>query len=104
MAGLNFFQKKPEIPRLSSLPSGSFTVNAEGEILASTLPQSFPELQVREIGREVLNAFLSAQKAGLPLSELIIQYAALKITARELRGGAIIFLAPKSLTASKTAE
>ena len=104
MDRLNIFKKKPEAPRLSTLPSGSFTVDAHGQILASTLPQSFPEAQLREIGREVLNAFLSGQKAALPFSELIIQYAALKITAREMRGGAIIYLAPKSLTASKTTE
>jgi len=33
----------------------------------------------------------------LQFSELIVQYAAFKITAREMRGGAIIFLSPRAL-------
>jgi len=43
-----------------------------------------------------LNAFRQATTAQLPLSELVVEYPSLRITARELRGGAIIFLAPKS--------
>jgi len=37
------------------------------------------------------------------LNELIIQYSSLKIVARELRGGAIVFLTPQALatTAAK---
>jgi len=31
----------------------------------------------------------------MPLSELTLQFGSLQITARELRGGAIIFLTPK---------
>jgi len=45
----------------------------------------------------VLSTFQAAREAGIPLTELIADYAALKLTARELRGGAIIFLAPRSL-------
>ena len=37
-----------------------------------------------------------ADAAQLPISELIMNYATLRITARELRGGAIVFLAPKT--------
>jgi len=32
----------------------------------------------------------------MPLSELIVNYSALRILARELRGGAIVFLMPSS--------
>jgi len=39
--------------------------------------------------------FRQARKAQLPLAEMTIHFSSLKITARELRGGAIIFLAPK---------
>lgn len=82
---------------LVRLPTGSFTLDPSGRIVASTLPRSFPADQVRRIGDLVLTTFQLARDARIPLSELIADYAALKLTARELRGGAIIFLAPRSL-------
>ncbi|PYL01280.1 MAG: hypothetical protein DME18_04400 [Verrucomicrobia bacterium] len=82
---------------LVRLPTGSFTLDPSGRTVASTLPRSFPAEQVRQIGELVLSTFKSARGAGIPLTELIADYAALKLTARELRGGAIIFLAPRSL-------
>jgi len=84
-------------PTLVRLPTGSFTVDPTGKVVASTLPQSFPAAQVRRMGDQVLATFRSAREANIPLTELIVDYAALKLTARELRGGAIIFLAPRSL-------
>jgi hypothetical protein len=33
----------------------------------------------------------------MPLAELIIHYSALKVLARELRGGAMVFLMPQTL-------
>ena len=57
-----------------------------------------PALQiVFDLDDLVLSTFQAAREAGIPLTELIADYAALKLTARELRGGAIIFLAPRSL-------
>lgn len=82
---------------LMHLPSGSFTLDRDGQVMTSTLPQSFPAAEIRDIGQKVLAAFRHAQQAQLPLSELIIHYAALKLLARELRGGAIVFLMPHSL-------
>ena len=78
------------------LPSGSFTLDREGRVMTSTLPQSFPASQMKEIGARVLASFRAAKKAQMPLSEIIIHYAALKVLARELRGGAIIFLMPQA--------
>ena len=89
---------KPSHPGLMQLPAGSFTLDREGVIMTSTLPQSFPSDHMRSIGNCVLNAFRLAKKAQMPLSEIIIQYAALKVLARELRGGAIVFLMPQSLS------
>src|SRR5437667_10556509 len=82
---------------LVRLPTGSFTLDPTVRSVASTLPRSFPAAQVREIGDLVLSPFQLAREARIPLSELIADYAALKLTARELRGGAIIFLAPRSM-------
>jgi hypothetical protein len=83
------------------LPSGSFTMDAQGKIMTSTLPQSFPESRMREIGQHVLRTFRVAREAQLPLAEVIIHYATLKLLARELRGGAIVFLMPQNLNQLK---
>ena len=80
---------------LLKLPAGSFTVDREGSVLIGTLPSSFPAELVNEIAREVLDAFKDAESAQLPLSELVMSYPSLRITARDLRGGAIIFLSPR---------
>src|SRR4051812_37109921 len=89
-----------ETTQLTRLPSGSFTIDAKGNIVASTLPGTFPAEHVTAIGQAVLVIFQNAQKAQSPLSEVIINYTALKISARELRGGAIVFLAPKTVPKS----
>jgi len=94
MGLLSFFSKSRS--RLMRLPSGSFTLDREGRVMTSTLPQSFPESQMCAIGEKVLASFRAAQRAQMPLSEIIVHYAALKLLARELRGGAIIFLVPQA--------
>lgn len=95
MGFLGLFGAKAVQPSLLRLPSGSFTILPDGRIVASTLPQSFPSGQLREIGRRVLSTFNTARESGEALSELVIEFSALKITAREMRGGAMIFLAPR---------
>lgn len=99
MGLLDLFSKAaPEQPvGLAKLPSGSFTVDKDGKVIASTLPGSFPITQAQEISQQVLSTFRSAREVQLTLSEMMLHYAAFKITARELRGGAIIFLAPQNL-------
>ena len=94
MGLLNLFAKPaPTLPRL---PSGSFTVDREGCVLMGTLPSSFPAELVQEIAQHVRTALGEAAAAQLPLTELVIHYPSLKIIARELRGGAIVFLSPKA--------
>jgi hypothetical protein len=94
--GLLSFIKKSKRTKLVRLPSGSFTLDRDGNVMTSTLPQGFPESQIQAVSKCVLSAFQMAKKAQMPLSELIINYAALRILARELRGGAIIFLMPST--------
>ena len=65
--------------------------------MTSTLPQSFPASRMQDIGEQVIASFQAAQEAKMPLAEIVLYYAALKILARELRGGAMIFLMPQSL-------
>jgi hypothetical protein len=94
MGLLSFFNKPA--PALTRLPSGSFSVDREGNLLASTVSSSFPADLLVEMAAQVLAAFRESAEANLPLSELHINYPSLTITARELRGGAILFLAPQT--------
>jgi len=95
MGLLNLLSRRGAGPGLMRLPTGSFTLDPGGRIVASTLPRSFPAAHVQQIGALVLATFRSAREARIPLTELVADYSALKLTARELRGGAIIFLAPR---------
>jgi hypothetical protein len=79
------------------LPEGSFSVDRAGNILASTLPQTFPAADTRAISQLVLSLFRFAPKYGVPLFELRVRYEGLTVTARELRGGAIVFLSPRDI-------
>ena len=89
-------------PSLRPLPTGSFTVDCTGRLVMGTVPSSFPGELVAEVAQSVLAAFRGAGEADLPLSEVVVDYASLRITARELRGGAIIFFAPKLASAPGT--
>ena len=94
MGFLDFFSSKSDTPVLDRLPSGSFTVDRDGNVLTSTLPHSFPEAHVREIGKTVMDAMGSARAANLPVTEMVIHFSGLKLTVKEQRGGVMIFLAP----------
>ena len=97
MGILSYFSKTPPSnAEMTRLPAGSFTVDSQGRIIVSTLPQAFSRGLAKDIGRLILDTFHSAEETQLPLTELCIQYSALKITARSLRGGAIIFFAPRA--------
>jgi hypothetical protein len=89
----SFFKTEtPSAP--TPLPSGTFTIDRTGRLVTSTLSNAFPEKLAAEIGRGVIESFRRAQAAELILTELTVNFASLKLTARELRGGAIVFLAP----------
>jgi hypothetical protein len=96
MGLFNLGKRKPKKPSLMRYPSGSFTVNAEGGLISSTLPSDFSSEIISMLGNDVITSFQSAAGADSPLTELKMDYAGLKLTARELRGGAIIFITPKS--------
>ncbi|HTG44862.1 MAG TPA: hypothetical protein VK633_10050 [Verrucomicrobiae bacterium] len=93
MGLLNIFKSKDKAP--SVLPSGSFTVDRNGELIATTLPSSFARESIKDISSVVLQAFEDAKKADLALAELAVHLGAINIKAREMRGGAMIFLSPR---------
>ena len=94
MGLLNIFGKGKGEQKPCEIPNGTFTVDKEGNLLTSTVSSAFPIECIEQISRPVLAAFARARAAQMPLEELVIQFSALKITAKEMRGGAMIFLAP----------
>lgn len=95
---------KSEDPGLTTIPAGSFTIDKDGAVITSTLPQSFPAAHRDAIGQQVLASLNSAKKARMPFNEIVVQYSALKLVARELRGGAIVFLSPQSMDHSASTK
>ena len=80
------------------LPSGCFSVHRSGGLVASTLPSWFSPKLTMEIARTVLDAFRNTAETTLPLNEMHVHFGGFTIIARELRGGALIFLQPQSPT------
>ena len=89
--------KKDQSIKLIITKPGSFTVDANGNILSSTLPLSVPDKFIEIIIHNVLETFLTARASGLIFEEVIIQFIGLKIVAREMHGGASIHLTPLNL-------
>jgi hypothetical protein len=94
MGLLKFFSKSN--PAVQKLPSGSLTVDRFGNIVTSTVPSSCPTKLLRNVTEEVLNIFREARAKQMAVAEISLHFASLRITARELRGGALIFLSPKT--------
>ena len=81
---------------VQQLPTGTITVDRNGHIVTSTVSSAYPKNFLRDIGRDVVQLFIEARTAQMPLAEISLQFGSLHITARELRGGAIIFLFPQT--------
>ena len=81
---------------IQHLPVGSITVDRAGQIVSSTVSSAYPVEVLQAVGKEVLALLHEAHVAQMPLAEVSIHFAVLRITARELRGGAIIFLFPQT--------
>jgi hypothetical protein len=81
---------------VQELPSGSLTVDRNGNTITSTISSAYPSSLLKEIARDVLKLFQEARDAQMPLAEISLHFASLRVTARELRGGAIIFLFPQT--------
>jgi len=96
MGLLKLFSKpSTAAPKLDRLPVGSLTVDRSGAIVATTLSSSTSKSILKEIGRTVLETFASAEDAHVPLAELVSQFSGIKLVAKQLHGGAIIFLLPE---------
>ena len=89
----NIFKSRAGVQQL---PSGSLTVDRNGRIVTSTVSSAYSPKLLGEIGGSVVGLFREARTAQMPLAEISLQFGSLHITARELRGGAIIFLFPQT--------
>lgn len=76
------------------LPSGSFTVDRHGRILTSTIRSGIAPETLDRIAKTVLEFLRSAQENSSPLQEFAVHFHNITLKARDLRGGAIIFLTP----------
>jgi len=81
---------------VQQLPTGTITVDRQGNIVTSTVSSAFPRKLLRDIASDVLELLNEARVAQMPLAEISLNFGSLRVTARELRGGAIIFLLPQS--------
>jgi len=81
---------------VQQLPTGSLTVDRDGHVVTTTVSSAYPKALLRDIGHEVLAIFHEAREAQIPLAEVNLHFTSLRVTARELRGGAIIFLFPQA--------
>jgi hypothetical protein len=94
MGLLNLFAKSP--PVVARLPAGTLSVDRNGRILTTTVSSEFEPELLQLIADQVLRLFREARAAQTPLTELRLRFASLLITAREMRGGVLIFLKPLS--------
>jgi hypothetical protein len=102
MGLLNWFSSAR--PAIQRLPSGSFTVDRHGNVMTATVASAFPRGTLADIAREVLALFREARASQMPLAEISLQFASLHITARDLQGGAIIFLSPQNVFATPSPD
>ncbi len=89
MGLLTFFAKTS--PSVHRLPVGTLTLDRDGRVLASTVSSTYSAELLGEVSQQVLGLFGASRQAQIPISELVLHFASLKITAREMRGGAILF-------------
>jgi hypothetical protein len=94
MGLLNIFKstKAGDVP---PLPTGSYTVDRDGKVVTRTISSAVAAETLEKISEQVLQTFRDAKEANMLLNEFSISMGAMNIKARELRGGAIIFLSPR---------
>ena len=94
MGLLNLF-KSSKAGERSPLPSGSYTVDRDGKVVTRTIASSVSSQALELLSAQVLQTFREAKQADLNIAEFTINTGVMNIKARELRGGAMIFIAPR---------
>jgi len=94
MGFLNLFSKSTPGAAVEGPLTGSLAVDRAGKIVATTLSSQLAPALLTQIGRTALHAFAAARRIQTPLTELVTSYGENRVTAIELRGGALIFINP----------
>jgi hypothetical protein len=84
------------LAEVQQLPTGTITVDRNGNIVTSTVSSAASKKLLKGIAHDVLELLNEARAAQSPLAEVSLHFGSLRVTARELRGGAIIFLLPQT--------
>ena len=95
MGLLNLFKSGKPDGGPPPLPSGSYTVDRDGKIVTRTIASTVSGAALEQLSSQVLRTFKEAKDAQLHITEFTINTGVMNIKARELRGGAIIFLSPR---------
>lgn len=91
-----YARHNPLSSRQEHLMRGSFAVDREGELVVCTLGYGCSRPALDQIGRTVLDAFAHAREVNQPLAVVTTIQSGFKITAREMRGGALVFMRPET--------
>jgi hypothetical protein len=94
MSLFTWSRKKPRPATIPRTPKGAFTVDSSGQVVMTTLPAAMAARVQGPLCEAIISAFRDAHRAQLALTELTFNFQGLRVTARELRGGAIVFLYP----------
>ncbi len=93
---MGLLSKKKKPLEIHALPAGCITIDRNGTIVATTIPQTVPAAKLQHIAQVVSQALHGARAINMSLTEMQVDYPALKIVVRELKGGAILFLTPRN--------
>ena len=70
-------------------------MDRDGKVVTSTISSAVAGETLEQISAQVLQTFRDAKLAEMNMTEFSITMGAMNIKARELRGGAIIFVSPR---------
>lgn len=90
---MKFFGQS-RVKRSFDIPRGAFTYDSAGGILVGSVPQAWMEEFGPMLVKTLRKAFGVAAEKGLILNEIALYYAGVRIVARDLRGGGIVYLLP----------
>ncbi len=91
---MKLFARRSGPARSFDIPQGAFTYDSAGGIVVGSVPTDWLEAYGPQLVSVFRKAFTSAEQKGLPLAEIALHYAGARITARDLRGGGIVYVFP----------
>lgn len=90
---MRLFRSRSET-RAFDIPQGAFTYDSAGSILVGSVPMAWLDEFGPYLVKTFRKAFAAAEEKGLPLTEIALHYGGARLTAKDLRGGGIIYIFP----------